>query len=121
MTSNIEDVEEEHAFYFKEKMYFSYLDEHHFYAWLESIDDVVKAEGTPRGIRVTLRGAYLSRGGAHDLLALFTRYGYPLAMLRKFLAPADDAWFRDPAAYWISELYKDLPDYVPPTAGESSL
>lgn len=90
---------------FREARYYSYLDEKYFYAWLESLEDVVAVRGTVEGLCVELRTTLLSRSCAHDLLALFSRYGYPLAPIKPHINPDDIAYFRDPAAYWFEELY----------------
>ncbi|UPG88175.1 hypothetical protein L2Y96_12170 [Luteibacter aegosomaticola] len=91
---------------FKEKRYFSYYDEKYFYAWLESIEGVEKVVGIDAGnLRVELSAPFLSRTGAFDLIALFTRYGHPLAPLRDHIAPEDIDYFQRPEARWYEALF----------------
>lgn len=92
---------------FEERPYYSYLDEKYFYAWLESLEDVVAVRGTAEGLCVELRTTFLSRSCAHDLLALFSRYGYPLNVIKPHIDPDDITYFREPTAYWFEELYGD--------------
>lgn len=91
---------------FKEKRYFSYYDEKYFYAWLESIEGVKNVTGINAGnLQVELTGPLLSRSGAFDLIALFTRYGYPLTPLRDHISPEDMDYFNRPEARWYEALF----------------
>lgn len=108
MTS--EEPDENGSITFRLKPYFSYSDEKHFFTWLESIEGIVSAKGTPQGLHVTFDGPLLTRAGAYDLIALFSRYGYPVALVRPFIDPADAAFFENRDGYWFEPLYgEDLP------------
>jgi hypothetical protein len=95
----------EHTLVIREKPYFSYLDEKHFFTWLESLEDVMAVRGTAKGLCIDLRERYLSKSGAYDLIALLTRYGYPLSSIAPRINPADDDYFRRPDARWYEEIY----------------
>lgn len=104
---------------FKEKSYLSYYDEKYFYAWLESIDGVEKVKGIDAGnLRVDLTGPFLSRTGAFDLIALFTRYSYPLSPIRDHISPEDMAYFKRPDARWFEALFGAGGSDVRPTPTE---
>lgn len=103
MTS--EATNENGSITFRLKPYYSYSDEKSFFTWLESIEGVVSARGTPQGLHVTFNAPCLSRAGAYDLIALFSRYGYPLAPIRPFIDPVDAAFFENKEGYWFDELY----------------
>lgn len=91
---------------FKERRYLSYYDEKYFYAWLESIEGVEKVTGIHAGLlRVDLNSPFLTRSGAFDLIALFTRYSYPLLPIRDHIAPADLDYFKKPDARWHEALF----------------
>jgi len=91
---------------FKERPYLSYYDEKYFYAWLESIEGVEKVVGAQAGhLRVDLKNPWLTRTGAFDLIALFTRYNYPLTPLRDHIAPEDLDYFKRPEARWYGALF----------------
>ncbi|UPG88173.1 hypothetical protein L2Y96_12160 [Luteibacter aegosomaticola] len=94
---------------FKLKPYYSYSDEKHFFAWLESIEGVIDVKGTARGLHVSFDAPLLSRAGAYDLIALFSRYGCPLAPIRPFISPVDSEYFESPDSYWFEELYGNDP------------
>lgn len=92
---------------FRLKPYYSYSDEKSFFTWLESIEGVVSAKGTPQGLHVTFNAPLLTRAGAYDLIALFARYGYPLALIRPFIRPDDAAFFENQECYWFEQLYSE--------------
>lgn len=103
---NLTSVPEEHFLVFKEQRYLSYYDEKFFYAWLDSIEGVENVTGVEAGnLRVELGHVHLSRSGAFDLIALFTRYGYPLSPIRDHIAPKDVDYFKRPDARWYDELF----------------
>jgi hypothetical protein len=93
------------AILLQERRYYSYFDEKYFYAWLESLDDVVAVRGTTKGLCVDLRDKHLSKLGAYELIALFTRYGYPLSPIASHINPDDHDYFHDPSARWFNALY----------------
>jgi hypothetical protein len=92
---------------FRLKPYYSYSDEKSFFTWLESIEGVRSIKGTPQGLHVAFDAPFLSRAGAYDLIALFSRYGHPLAPIRSLINPVDVAFFENQEGYWFGELYGD--------------
>lgn len=92
---------------FRLKPYYSYSDEKSFFTWLESIEGVVSVKGTPQGLHVAFNAPFLSRAGAYDLIALFSRYGYPLAPIRSLIDTDDAGFFENQEAYWFEQLYGD--------------
>ena len=92
-------------FCLKEQSYFSYSDEEHFYKWLESIDGVENVTGSPQGLLIRLSGAGMSREGIYDLIALLTRYSYPMRFVRELVREDDQSWFQDPKNYWHSNVF----------------
>jgi hypothetical protein len=90
----------EDAFTIKEPRYFSYLDEQHFYSWLQSIDGVIDVAGSSSGLMVRISDEGLSREGLYDLLAIFARYALDTGSIAQFVKPEDKSWFGDPLAYW---------------------
>lgn len=93
------------SFVLRERSFFSYLDEKHFFTWLESIDGVTHVVGGPGGLRVHLRDEFLSQASAFDIIALFRRYGHPLAPLKPHIDPAHDDYFKKQDSPWYDELY----------------
>jgi hypothetical protein len=89
----------------KEGMYFSQLDEDHFFGWLQSIPGVVGVAGTPEGLVVTLRSKNLSERALRDLLALHFRYGLPMKSLAQFETTKNNSWFRSPEKYWYKKVF----------------
>jgi hypothetical protein len=99
------DNASENTIIFQERRYYSYFDEKYFYAWLESLDDVVTVRGTAQGLCIELQNKYLSKLGAYELIALFTRYGYPLSPIAPHISPDDHDYFHDPSARWFKAFY----------------
>lgn len=104
------DNASENTILIKERRYYSYFDEKHFYAWLESLDGVVAVRGTAQGLCIDLQNRYLSKLGAYELIALFTRYGYPLSPIAPHINPEDQDYFHDPSARWFKALYVSSTD-----------
>ncbi|QWT20179.1 hypothetical protein KPL74_20840 [Bacillus sp. NP157] len=88
------NVEARASFVFREKPYFSYLDEKHFFTWLESLDGVLSVKGGPGGLHVSLREPFVTPSTAYDLIGLFRRYGLDPAPFLPHVLPEDLATFR---------------------------
>ena len=87
-------------FTLKEPRYFSYLDEFHFFSWLESIEGVIDVAGGEEGLVVTVSSNGLSRDALYDLIAILTRYSLSVESILQVVGQDDVAWFNDPTAYW---------------------
>jgi hypothetical protein len=92
-------------FCIRQDHFYSYLDEKHFFTWLESIDGIRDVKGTTAGLLVRLAGKGLDRSGAYDLIGLLARYGLGMRFVRDLIRPEDEAWFDDPAKYWHSQMF----------------
>jgi hypothetical protein len=92
-------------FFLKEKPYYSYLDEKYFYEWLEGLDGVRSVTSSNDGLCIKLAEEGMSRAGAYDLIALLTRYQYPMRFVSELIRPEDESWFREPEKYWHASVF----------------
>lgn len=97
--------EMKNEFYLREKSYYSYLDEKHFYEWLESVEGVKHVAHSKEGLRIELAEYGMSRSGVYDLIALLTRYGYEMQFVRDLIRPEDESWFGEPERYWYAGVF----------------
>ncbi len=91
----------------RERPYFCYQDEKHFFEWLESIQGVRKVTGGPDGLTIHFARAPLSYDSWADLLGVFARYGVDMRPLRVLVDKRHEAWLRDPDKYWHEALWSD--------------
>lgn len=94
----------------RESMYHCYLDEKHFYEWLESIVGITEVRGDPKGLVIKFDDKGLSRDDWYDLIGLFARYGIDMRGLKdvlvsEFVNAEDLAWFKDPDNYWHEKIW----------------
>lgn len=85
--------------------YYSYMDEKHFFSWLEEIDEVSHVTGNASVLEVELEAEMLSDDGLADLIALFHRYRLDMQCLRQFENESNTAWLRSEDAYWHESLF----------------
>jgi hypothetical protein len=89
--------------------YYSQGDERAFSEWVTRIPavDLVRGEGSSLYIHV--RSRRVSATTLRELLALFRRYGVPMAQLAQFENPANREWFRSPTAHWYQAIFGASP------------
>lgn len=87
------------------KPYYSYMDEKHFFSWLEEIDEVSCVTGKASSLEVELEAGMLSDDGLADFIALFYRYRLDMQCLRQFENDSNTAWLRSEDAYWHESLF----------------
>jgi hypothetical protein len=85
--------------------YFAPGDEDAFFGWLNKLAFVEKYEGSGRTLYITITCASVEEMALRELLALFKRYGIPMAQLAVFDREEFASWFRDPRAYWHREVF----------------
>lgn len=85
--------------------YYSYMDEKHFFSWLEEIDEVSRVTGIASNLEVELEVGMLSDDGLADLIALFYRYRLDMQCLRQFENEGNTAWLRSEDAYWHEPMF----------------
>ncbi len=91
------------------RVFFAYIDEYHFFTWLESIPAVISVVGLPSvlgksaGLEVKLQN--LDRTGLMDLIALTRRYGTSAKGLAALCIPQNESWFKDKEAHWYDEIF----------------
>ena len=91
----------------RERPYFCYQDEKHFFEWLESIQGVRKVTGGPDGLTIHFARAPLSYDSWADLLGVFARYGLDMRPLRVLVDKRHEAWLRDPDKFWHEAMWSD--------------
>lgn len=82
-------------------MYFSQLDEDHFFNWIQQIRCVDSIEG---GI-IQIDSDNVSESDLRNLLAIFSRYGLPMSSLSHFETSRNRSWFRDRDKYWYEGVF----------------
>jgi hypothetical protein len=91
----------------RERPYFCYQDEKHFFGWLESIRGVLKVVGGPDGLTIHFARAPLSYDSWADLLGVFARYGVDMRPLCVLVDKRHEAWLRDPDKYWHEAMWSE--------------
>jgi hypothetical protein len=79
----------------------SQLDEEHMFSWASEISCVVRWEQDT----LIVRSLRISEANLRDLLALFWRYGIPMAQLAQFQNNKNVGWFAAPKAYWHKKVF----------------
>ena len=86
----------------REKIYFSQLDEDHFFAWLQEIPAVKRVTV---GLEVVVKEP-IDKASLYDLIAVMTRYGLDRKCLRPLCeSHKDRRWFADPKKYWHKAVF----------------
>jgi hypothetical protein len=86
-----------------EPAYYSYLDEKHFFSWLESIKGVSSVVGSAMGLRVIFHDSGMDREGISDMMALLFRYSVNADSVRSIVGGQDMDWFESTNLYWNRE------------------
>jgi len=92
------------------RLWFSSLDEAHFFAWLESIDMMAAVTRVARGrnqdtdLELTFRKRP-DEAGIRDLIALTSRYTLDMHCLEVLCTPEHEAWLKDPQKYWYQAIF----------------
>jgi hypothetical protein len=84
--------------------FFSAKDEDVFYSWLNSIPSVVVVRGVGTVLEITLTTKRIPQRDLREVLAIFHRYALKKRVLKQFDRP-ELTWFRDPKAYWYTEIF----------------
>ena len=84
-------------------LYFSQLDEDHFFTWAQEIPCIKSIDG---GF-FHIENANISEMDLRDLIAIMYRYKMPMKQLQKFCNSNNESWFNDPQKYWYSEVFGD--------------
>ena len=85
-------------------MYYSQVDEDHFFAWLQSIPAIKKIKGTRSGLELIVQRPF-DKESLRDLIALMTRYNVDCRPLRPLCDEQPDEYFRREGTYWHSAIY----------------
>ena len=86
------------------KIFYSYLDEKHFFYWLEEIPAVKNVLGVISGLELTIIQP-LDQPNLRDLIAVMKRYQLDMTCLADFCTPENEFWFRDPEKYWHTDIF----------------
>lgn len=89
----------------REKSYFSYLDEKHFYQWLNAIEVKVTVGKRLGELTLHFKKGALTKTDWVDLLALLMRYDIDMRPLRPLVTPRHEKWLKTPTAYWHQKLW----------------
>lgn len=85
--------------------YWSPGDEAAFFSWLKSIPGVVAFKGVGRELHIQLKSKRISQSGLRELIALYTRFGGNHSELAQLLTPANQAWLKEPSAFWHTSVF----------------
>lgn len=91
----------------REKTYYCYQDEKHFFGWLEGIPSVKSVTGEPAGLAIAIEMDEFDLDDFADLIGLLMRYGLDMRPLRACVTPQNEAWVRDRTAFWYSKIFED--------------
>ncbi|MFX1678409.1 hypothetical protein PV762_04190 [Mitsuaria sp. CC2] len=85
--------------------FYSQYDEAVFFKWLRDLPCVVNVEGQGLTIFIACRSDAIDEDALREILALFHRYGIEKRQLAQFDRAEFLKWFRNPVAYWYSEVF----------------
>lgn len=78
----------------------SQLDEKYLFVWAAEIPGFLRWEQDTLVMR-----SRLSESSLRDVLALFSRYGIPMAQLAQFRNSKNEQWFTAPHMYWHERVF----------------
>ncbi|MEZ5815152.1 MAG: hypothetical protein R3E13_10625 [Alphaproteobacteria bacterium] len=84
-------------------LYFSQLDEDHFFAWAREIDCIKSVKGGYLHIATDA----LNEENLRDLLALFGRYKLSGKALSSLCNEGNKHWFKNKDAYWYDNVFDE--------------
>jgi hypothetical protein len=82
-------------------VYFSQLDEDHFFAWAQEIDCVTSID---MGY-LHIAPEKVDEESLRDILALLERYKLSAKALAALCNPQNESWFKNPQAFWYQEVF----------------
>jgi len=85
--------------------YYAYMDEYHFFRWLERIKRVTGVKWDGHGLEVTIDGK-LDADGLSELIALMTRYELEMDCLQELCLTVDKEQFACSGTYWYDAVFK---------------
>lgn len=85
--------------------FYSAHDELYFFTWLKDIGSVSDVFGQGRAIYAVVDRDELTFDDALEFISLFLRYHIPLPELKSLDVPSISRRFRDPSAFWYSEVF----------------
>jgi hypothetical protein len=90
--------------------YFSYLDECHFFSWLESIKAIDKitrvyvGKGSGTGLELVFKTTP-DEMDIRDLIAIMMRYNIDMSCLKILCTSENVGWLKNPEAYWYTKIF----------------
>jgi len=85
--------------------FYSAQDELYFFAWLKGIGSVSDVFGQGRAVYAVVDRDEITFDDALEFVSLFLRYQIPLPELKRLDVPGISKSFRDPSAFWYSEVF----------------
>jgi hypothetical protein len=85
-------------------IFYSRLDEDHFFGWLQSIPDVQQVRGIGNTLELVVRRP-MEKHGLGDLIAVMTRYNLDRRPLKPLCDEHPDDDFRRREKYWHAAVY----------------
>jgi hypothetical protein len=100
--------------------YCSYLEEKHYFHWLEEIPRVKKVVWTPPGLEVTIEGD-LDIQMLREFIALLSRYKLDMTCLREYCLAVDKEYFYNKEAHWFDSMFNEAQEKVLGKQAEAGL
>ncbi len=91
-------------------LFYSAQDELYFFTWLKDIGSVSEVFGQGRAIYAVVDRDELAFDDVLEFISLFRRYLIPLPELKRLDIPGISKRFRDPSAFWYSEVFEVASD-----------
>jgi len=88
--------------------FYSAGDEEAFFAWLKSTPGIKEVVGTPEGLVLTITTP-VQRAALYELIALLTRFGIDIEVLKVLVTATDAEYFKDPKKYWHRAMFASEP------------
>jgi len=85
-------------------VYYSQLDEDHFFTWAQEIPCVKSID---QGY-LHIDGNEVDEEALRDLLALLERYRLSAKPLADLCTPENESWFKDREQFWYDDIFGDF-------------
>lgn len=84
--------------------FYSYLDESHFFCWLEEIDAIseIKRDGSKLALTCSFP---ITEACFRDLIALCFRYSVDMRPLLALSSLEHDSWLKNSGTYWHEKMF----------------
>ena len=82
-------------------IYYSQLDEDHFFTWAQEIPSVKSIAGC----FLHIQEDEVSERDLADLLALLKRYNLSAKPLAALCSPENESWFKDKKKFWYDDVF----------------